>query len=123
MASRHQGKTEEQTLIENIKLNRQVIADICAEIPHPGKIPKQWRDQLTASPIKMSSLALLAGMLMAAFLRDPIKKRTYSPTAPKIISILLDRLIHNKDQQQKAKSTPSGLFPQHLLNTIWQILK
>lgn len=119
MAPRHQGKTEEQTLIENITLNRKVIADICAEIPHPGKIPKQWRDQLAASPIKMSSLALLAGMLMTAFLRD----RTHYPTAPKIISILLDWLIHNKDQQQKAQSTPSGLFPQHLLNTIWQILK
>jgi len=123
MAPRHQGKTEEQTLIENIKLNRQVITDICSKIPDPGKIPKQWRDQLAASPLKMSSLALLAGMLMTAFLRDPLKKRIHYPTAPKIISILLDWLIHNKDPQQKAKSTSSGPFPQHLLNTIWQILK
>ncbi len=123
MASKHQGKTEEQALIENIKLNRQVIADICAEIPHPGKIPKQWRDQLTASPLKMSSIALLAGMLMAAFLRDPIKKRTNYPSPRKIISKLIDWLIHSKDRQQKAGSAPSSPFPQHLLNTIWQILK
>ena len=123
MASKHQGKTEEQALIENIKLNRQVITDICEEIPHPGKIPKQWRDQLTASPLKMSSMAALAGMLMAEFFRDSLKKRTNYPTAPKIISILLDRLIHSKDRQQKAKATPSSPFPQHLLNTIWQIFK
>ena len=123
MASKHQGKTEEQALIENIKLNRQVIADICAEIPHPGKIPKQWRDQLTASPLKMSSMAALAGILMATFLRDSCKKGTNYPSSPKIISKLIDWLIHSKDRQQKAKATPSSPFPKHLLNTIWQILK
>ena len=123
MAPRHQGKTEEQALIENIKLNRQVIADICTKIPQPGKIPKQWRDQLAASPIKISSIALLAGILMATFLRDPLKKRSHYPVPPKIISILLDWLIQNKDTQQKAESTPSGPFPKQLLNTIWQILK
>ncbi len=123
MAPRHQGKTEEQALIENIELNRRVISDICAKIPNPGKIAGQWRSHLDAKPLKMTSMAVLAGIVIAGLLGSPFKKRTKTREKRPIMPLLLDWLIQNADKPQKDQSGSSAPFTRHLFNTIRQILK
>ena len=127
MASRHKGQTEEQALMANIARNRQFIAEHSSKIPDSGEISKKLRLYLADNPLKLTSAALLTGVIAAAFLRNSSRKRNHSTGKRKIISALINWLIHKTGNPphcpENGQSDVPAPLERRIVETIRQLFK
>ena len=127
MASRHKGQTEEQALMANIERNRQFIAEHSPTIPDLGEISKKLRISLAANPLKLSTAAVLTGVMAAVFLRNSSRKRNHSAGKRKIICNLIDWLLNKSGNPTPyPEKSPSGApvpFEMRIVEAIREIFK
>ena len=123
MASRHKGQTEEQALMANIERNRQFITEHSLKIPDPAQISRELRTRLSANPLKLTSMALMAGIAATAFLRNSSGKSTRTNGKLKRIWMLANWLLHQADKPEKSNFDATPPFGEQLVSTIREIFK
>ncbi len=127
MAAKHQGQTEEQALMANIERNRQFILEHSPQIPAPGTIFNTLRNALANSPLKLTSMAALTGIIAAVFLRNSTKKSPPSIVKRKIISYLISLFTHKTGnsprRSKKEQSDTSAPLERRIVETIRQLFK
>lgn len=111
----------------NIASNRQFITDHSPKIPDPGEISKKLRIYLADNPLKLTSAAVLTGVIAAACLRKASQKRTPATAKQKIITSLIRWLIPTTGNPpncpEKGQSEAPFPFERRILETIQELFK
>jgi len=111
----------------NIERNRQFITDHSPQMPDPGDIAKKLRHYLADNPLKLTSAAVLTGVVAAVCLRKASQKATATTAKQKIISSLIRWLIPTTGNPASCteKGQPEAPFPleRRIIQTIRELFK
>jgi len=127
MAKKHQGQTEEQALIANIERHRQLFTQNLLEISQSGEISKKIRRYLAASPLKLTSTAVLAGLTVAILLRNSSRRSSEIPgnrkTVFKWIKWLINQAGNPSQNTEKGLSGVLAPLARRFADAIWSVFK
>ena len=127
MAQKHQGQIEEQALIANIERHRQLITQNLLEPLESGEISVKIRRYLAASPFKLTSTAVLAGLTVAILLRNSSRRRSHIPgirrTVFRWIKWLINQAGNPSRNTEKGLSGVLAPLGRHFADAIWSVFK
>ncbi len=127
MAPKHQGQTEEQSLIANIERHRQLLTRNVFEIPESGGISKNIRRYLAGNPYKLTSAAVLAGLTIVILLRKSSRRKSHIPGIRSTVFRWIKWLINQAGNP--SRNTEKGLYGalpplgRYFADVIWKVFK